>query len=763
MEAPAGIGEAVLGAVAFATGRFLRDEAWHDRIDEVLAHLGTAAAVSRSYLFQNIRGPDGRLWMDLRFEWDADGIPQIFEDPTNHLHPFAPDFSRWIEILGRRGEVHGPVSELPECERRVLSREGVGSVLAVPVFVGSEWWGFLGFDDERATRGWSDVEIGALGAAAAALGASIERQRAEETRRFAERQYRSIVEHIPAITYIDAVNEQASAVYVSPQIEQVLGYSQQEWLADPDLWPKTLHPDDRARALAENARHNETGEPFALEYRMFAKDGRVVWVFDQASLVRDEQGAPLFSHGVMLDISERKRGDQQVAFLAYHDELTGLPSRSMFEELLSLSIDRARRHNGSVAVVCLDLDDFRLVNDSLGHHNGDVLLKMVADRLRESTRDTDLVARRGGDQFLLLLADLEREEIGDTDAAMIRAESVVQHIHGSLAAPFVVAETELYMSASMGISIFPQDGEEHGGLLRNAEAAMYQSKKSGPAGYVVSARGSFDSSAKLQFVTKLRKAVENRRWVLHYQPVIELSTREMTGVEALIRWIEPDGTLIPPGDFIPLAEELGLIESIGDWVVNEIVYQAQAWSELGIDLEIGFNLSPRQFWQPDLADKILSQIRNGGIDPARIVVEVTESSAMIDPDRAQEILWELHRGGLLIAIDDFGTGYSSLSRLRDVPIDVLKIDRSFVSAVDEDPQAASIVAAFIELAVGLGMTTLAEGIETRGELDLLIARGCQLGQGYLFSRPVPPEEIIAFALAGVPVATPSGRVGSAPV
>ncbi len=728
MEAPAGIGEAVLGAVAFATERFLRDEAWHDRIDEVLAHLGTAAGVSRAYLFQNTRGPDGRLWMDLRFEWDADGVAQIFEDPANHLHPYAPDFSRWIEVLGRRGEVRGCVSELPDVERRVLTGEGVASVLAVPVFLGSEWWGFLGFD-HRDERSWSDVEAGALRAAAGALGAAIERQRTEETRRFAEQQYRSIVEHIPAVTYIDAVNEQAAAVYVSPQIERLLGYSRQEWLADADLWPKILHPDDRARALAENARHNETGEPFVLEYRMFTKDGRVVWVFDQASLVRDEHGAPLFSHGVMLDISERKHDEEQVAFLAYHDELTGLPSRSMFEELLSLSIDRARRHDGSVAVVCLDLDDFRLVNDSLGHHHGDDLLKLMADRLRESTRETDLVARRGGDQFLLLLADMEREERGDMDAAMIRAESVVQHIHQSLTTPFVVAGTELYISASMGISLFPQDGDESGGLLRNAEAAMYQSKKSGPAGYVVSARGSFDSSAKLQFVTRLRKAVENRRWTLHYQPVIELSDGSMTGVEALIRWIEPDGTMIPPGDFIPLAEELGLIEAIGDWVVDEVVYQACAWRDLGIDLEIGFNLSPRQFWQPDLAGRILSQIREGGVDPAKIVVEVTESSAMIDPDRAQEILWELHGGGLRIAIDDFGTGYSSLSRLRDVPIDLLKIDRSFVAGVDADPQAASIVSAFIELARGLGMTTLAEGIETRGELDLAGRARLRAGAG----------------------------------
>jgi EAL domain-containing protein (putative c-di-GMP-specific phosphodiesterase class I) len=252
-------------------------------------------------------------------------------------------------------------------------------------------------------------------------------------------------------------------------------------------------------------------------------------------------------------------------------------------------------------------------------------------------------------------------------------------------------------------------------------------------------------------VTRLRKAVESQRWTLHYQPVVELDSGRMRGVEALIRWIEPDGTMVPPGDFIPLAEELGLIELIGDWVVRELVYQAQAWRELDMDLEIGFNLSPRQFWQPDLAERILSRIKAGGVDPSGLLVEITESSAMMDPDRAQEILWGLHRGGLRIAVDDFGTGYSSLSRLRDMPVSVLKIDRSFVSGVDEDPQAASIVSAFLELSRGLGMTTLAEGIETERELAFLRERGCELGQGFLFAKPVPPEEIIAYAFGGVPI------------
>jgi diguanylate cyclase (GGDEF)-like protein len=404
-----------------------------------------------------------------------------------------------------------------------------------------------------------------------------------------------------------------------------------------------------------------------------------------------------------------------------------------------------------VAVICVDIDDFRLVNDSLGRLAGDEVLNVVADRLREATRETDLVARRSGDTFLLLLADLERDG-DDVEVAVGRAESAAQRILDALAVPFRAGGTELYVSASIGISLYPQDGDEPGSLLRNAEAAMLESKKGGHA-YVVSNRGALDSSAKLRFVTRLRKAVESQRWTLHYQPVLDLATGRMRGVEALIRWIEADGTMIPPGDFIPVAEELGLIESIGDWVVRELVYQSLAWRELNIDLSVSFNLSPRQFWQPDLANGILERITEGGVDPAKVIVEITESSAMADPDRAQAILEDLHSGGLRIAIDDFGTGYSSLARIRDMPVDVLKIDRSFVSGVDVDPQNQSIVSAFIELARGLGLTTLAEGIETEGELAFVSDRGCVLGQGFHFSKAVPPEEIIAMSLGGLRVAS----------
>jgi diguanylate cyclase (GGDEF)-like protein len=483
---------------------------------------------------------------------------------------------------------------------------------------------------------------------------------------------------------------------------------------------------------------------------MYAKDGRVVWVRDEAVLIRDERGMPRYSIGTIMEIGDRKQAEEQATFGAYHDDLTGLPSRAMFEELLQLSIERAGHHSASVAVLLVDLDDFRLVNDSLGHASGDELLKMVADRLRDSARETDLVARRGGDQFLLLLADLPGHDPSELETAMIRVEAVAQRIQEALSSPFILSGTEVYLAASIGISVYPYDGDEGGTLLRNAEAAMYDDKKGGSPGYVISRRGALDSAAKLRFVTRLRKAVEAQRWTLHYQPVIELDHGRMVGVEALIRWVESDGTLVPPSEFIPLAEELGLIEDIGDWVVRELVYQVTAWQELGIDLEVSFNVSPRQFWQAEFADKLIAQVAAARIDPSRVLVEVTETSAMLDPDRAEEILGRLHEGGLAIAIDDFGTGYSSLSRLRSMPVRVLKIDRSFVSGVDADPQNASIVAAFLELSKGLGMTTLAEGIETEGELAFLRERGCRLGQGFLFSRPVPPEEIIAFAFGGGP-------------
>ncbi len=561
----------------------------------------------------------------------------------------------------------------------------------------------------------------------------------------AQTKFGALVEQIPAIVYTDLADEHWTTTYVSPQIESLLGYTPEEYVGDSDLWGRMLHPDDREATLDGYERGRDADGRFVLEYRLIARDGRVLWFRDSAIVLPDAEGRPQLVQGVMLDITERKAAEEQIAFLAYHDKLTGLPNRAMFDELLDLALNRARRTGEGVAVISVDLDDFKLVNDSLGHDAGDALIAQLADRLREATRDTDLVARPGGDEFLVLLADLDRTPPmpGGQDGATISAEAVAMRIQQAFHAPFTVAGTELYLTASQGISAFPQDAEGAVALLKNADTAMYLSKKAGPGGYQVHAREDGSAMNRLSLSTRLRKAVEQKQWMLHYQPLIELDSSRMFGVEALIRWSEPNGGVVPPGEFIPLAEEMGLIEAIGDWVVEEICRQDAQWRWEGLELEIGFNLSPRQLWQPDLVDKIVSPIVVAGMDPTRVTVEITESTAMTDPDRTVAVLKELHERGLKLAIDDFGTGYSSLARLKHMPVDILKIDRSFVRDVDQDRDAASMVSAMISLASNLGMIPLAEGIETQGEWSFLADRGCTLGQGFFFSKPVPAAEILA--------------------
>ena len=570
-------------------------------------------------------------------------------------------------------------------------------------------------------------------------------QAGREARFEAEAKYQSLVEQIPAVVYLDPVSEDADSIYVSPQITNLIGISQEEWLTDPYSWRRHVHPEDFDRAWEEYEEAYHAHAPLDHEYRMLHEDGSVKWVLEQAFPVKDERGDPWLIQGVIFDITERKRAEEQIAFLAYHDKLTGLPNRVLFEEMLEMAVARAHRNGLGVGVVFLDLDNFKLVNDSLGHHAGDLLLAQLGDRLRGCSRESDLVARQGGDEFLMLLSDLELGVTGIAggDAAMLVAESVAERVHAALREPFDLNGTEFFASGSIGISLFPRDAIDAQGLLKNADAAMYRSKRHDPGGHVVYAAGGDDSLERLSLTTRLRRAVEQQNWILHYQPVVNLEDGSVDGVEALIRWQDLNGGLVPPGEFIPLAEELGLIEAIGDWVVREMACQHAAWAADGLDLMVGFNLSPRQLWSAHLAESVLGKLADAGVDPHRVMVEITESTAMADPDRTQRILNELHAWGMTLAIDDFGTGYSSLARLKHLPVDILKIDRSFIRAVDRDPDLGSMVKAMIQLAKGLGMTPLAEGIETQGELEFLIEHGCPIGQGFHFAKPVSAEEIPA--------------------
>jgi diguanylate cyclase (GGDEF)-like protein/PAS domain S-box-containing protein len=543
----------------------------------------------------------------------------------------------------------------------------------------------------------------------------------------------------------------------NPALEEMLGYTSEELLT-MTLTDYT-HTDDIERTL-EMFTEMMTGDldTYRLEKRYQRKDGETVWAQVAASLHRDAAGTPKFAISMSENITQRKLAEERIAFLAYHDKLTGLPNRTLFEEMLESALARAHRHDLAVGVLFLDLDNFKLVNDSLGHHAGDALLQQLGERLSGCTRETDLVARQGGDEFLLLLSDLERgtSALSGTDAAVLVAEMVANRVREALSEPFDLNGVEFYASASMGISLYPQDAQDAIELLKNADTAMYHSKKTNPGNYIVYAGTDDDPVRRLSASSRLRQAVADQNWVLHYQPIVDLSDGAVHSVEALVRWLQPNGGLVPPGEFIPLAEEMGLIEAIGDWVFDELARQHQEWESQGLKVAISYNLSPRQMWTTNLAEKLLGKLMMYGVDPHDITIEITESIAMADPDRTQRLLTELHSWGFTLAIDDFGTGYSSLARLQHMPVDVLKIDQAFVRNVEYDRDLAGMVRAMIQLAQSLGMVPLAEGIETYGEYEFLRANGCRLAQGFHFAYPVPAAEIPAL------VRRPGGLVEQPP-
>jgi diguanylate cyclase (GGDEF)-like protein/PAS domain S-box-containing protein len=588
-------------------------------------------------------------------------------------------------------------------------------------------------DDEPVGRVWSFRDV-------------TSRRRVERELREAEARYRSLVERLPGITYIaEAPGPDPRWLYVSPQVEPMLGYAAGEWKSDPSLWVSSIHPEDRSRVLQAHANSLTKGS-FSIDYRMFTRDRRLVWFHDVGAVIRDEHGEPLFSHGFMLDITERKHSEQRVAFLAYHDDLTGLPNRAMFQEHLELAVARARRKRRSVAVLYMDLDRFKLVNDSFGHAHGDELLRQIAGRLQEITRAEDLVARHSGDEFLLLLGDIDPATAGvDGGEAVSRsAHAVTAKIHEALRTPFTIEGEQFYVDASIGISIHPADARDADQLIRHADAAMYESKRLGRGGTQIFARSTGgDSAEELTLGSRLRRAIEGEEFVLAYQPIIRLDSGELGGIEALIRWRDSERGVLMPLDFIPHAEETGLIERIGNWVIGEVCRQAAAWEKWGLTAKVGFNVSFRQLRQPEFAQLLIDMADAAGANPARLVAEITESVVMRDPRKANLILSELHACGVTTAIDDFGTGHSSLSRLMEVPADVLKIDRSFVSRLPDDPAAAAMVAGIVQIANGLGLQSVAEGVESDAQLEYLTGIGCMFGQGYRFSKALPAQEIEA--------------------
>jgi len=431
------------------------------------------------------------------------------------------------------------------------------------------------------------------------------------------------------------------------------------------------------------------------------------------------------------DVSEQRAVERQIRYLAYHDSLTGLGNRRFFEERLALALAEARRRREPLAVLFLDLDRFKVINDSLGHSVGDELLRQVAERIQESVREGDTVARLGGDEFTLLVPGITAEE----DAAKI-ARKICDAIH----APFWIDGRELFVTTSVGVSVYPSDGHDAETLVRNADSAMYRAKEQGRDNYqLYTPAMNAKAVERLSLESRLRQAVANDELELHFQPFIDLKTAEVLGAEALLRWKHPELGMIPPGEFIPIAELSGLIVPIGEWVLKEACRQAQTWPH---DIRVAVNFSTVQFQSTGLTNVVFQTLATSGLAPDRLEVEITETLFLESSGQILEILHALKAIGVRIALDDFGTGFSSLSYLRRFPFDKIKIDRSFILELLSEKEASAVVKAITDLAAALDMETTAEGVEQAEQVEALRAFGCTNVQGYLFSRPVPAGEVL---------------------
>ena len=489
--------------------------------------------------------------------------------------------------------------------------------------------------------------------------------------------------------------------------------------------------DDSGRAhLAQIAAHKGyTG----FEYAVLDDGGGTRWLSISGEPLFDEDDVFLGYRGTGTDITARKVAEQAIHHVAQHDVLTGLPNRSLLQDRLSQAVAYSIRSGHPVWVMLIDLDRFKFVNDSMGHKAGDVLLMTVAARLRAALRDTDTVARLSGAEFVVLLTEHEDEQL---------SIDIVQRLMDSVAQPVMLGIKEFFVTCSIGVSVYPLDGAPADNLLETADIAMYRAKKLGRNNFqFYTPAMNEEATERLRIEGALRNALERNEFVLHYQPQVDLQSGRIVGMEALIRWQHPEMGMVSPSRFIGVAEETGLIVPIGAWVLRTACRQTKAWQDAGLGkLRVAVNLSARQFGAANLVDDLRSVLKETGLAPACLEIELTESLFMSDVGQAVDLLHTMKVIGVKLSIDDFGTGYSSLSYLSRFPIDVLKIDRSFVAAISRDSNDAAIVASIINLAHNLKLSVIAEGVETADQLDYLRRHGCDQMQGYYFSRPLAPSD-----------------------
>lgn len=573
---------------------------------------------------------------------------------------------------------------------------------------------FNGMVDKVATA-YADVE---------ASNRTLETRVIERTRELqdSEERYRLLFERNLAAVYM--ATDDGHLIDCNDACAQMFGYeSRKDFLAAGSI--DYFHPHERDSIIR---RLREDGTVTNVEVELRRRDGDCVWALENVRRIVPADGGPAVLEGILLDITDRKRAEEDIAFKAYHDGLTQLPNRALFLDRLEIALAHAQRNETTLAVLFLDLDDMKAINDTFGHPTGDSVLRAVGERLQETVRSGDTVARVGGDEFLILLEVHARDE----------AKEVAKKILARIAEPVDVGRDELFLTTSIGLAVYPGDGDDAESLIRHADSAMYRVKETGGNAVTVSV-GSRRNVGRLTLEEQLRSGIERDEFVLHYQPQVDIQTRKLSGAEALVRWRRPDGHLVGPAAFMTVCEQSGLITSLGELVLRKAAAQMVEWQKVGpAPLRVGVNVSARQFFQRDFTGMVERALSETGLAPIRLELELTESVAMQTTDRALTMLRRLREIGIAVAVDDFGTGQSSLSYLKRFPVDTVKIDKSFVADLITGENDEWIITAILMLANHLGLRTVAEGVETEQQSLFLLGHDCREIQGFLIDKPLDP-------------------------
>jgi diguanylate cyclase (GGDEF)-like protein/PAS domain S-box-containing protein len=601
---------------------------------------------------------------------------------------------------------------------------------------GGRPYGIISVDEPFSGLRPDDQQLVMLSALAAHAALAIESSRQMTALESSLARYRAVI--AGTLDCVVAVDEDDRLIEFNPAAERTFDYLASDVLGR-EVAEILVPPESREfyRSFAKRLRDNPQSSLLdrRIETTAIRSDGSEFPVELTVARVEGAGGLGPSFYGIVRDIAERRRGEEQLAYLAYHDALTGLPNRILVEQEVDLALARARRAGGAAALMFVDLDDFKEVNDRLGHAAGDRLLAGVSARLRSVLRDSDVLARQGGDEFLVLLGDL-------SDDPAEAAESVGGKLLNALLEPFVVAGTEVRTGASIGVSLYPDDASDTEALLRHADVAMYRAKAAGGGRLVFHQRSDTLASRRSSMTAQLRNAMDAREMEIHFQPVWTLTpTREISGLEALLRWRHPDRGLLTPDVFVTLADQTTVGDDLLAWMLDECCRQARDWQAENLVPIIGINISPHQLLAPDFAAGLAGRVTENGLSPGNVAIELTESAWTVDSAETLEVIEDLRAAGFPMALDDFGAGYSSLSRLTHLGFDVIKVDGRMLVDVPGDMTAVKLLEAVFDLASACGTDIVAEGVETEAQLDFLLAHGISHAQGFQLGAPMSAEDV----------------------